>query len=197
MSDDTRNENISLSIQLLQPELLLKSTLIDILRSRCVSGDLISWDKEKLVDLYRRVVLPLAQRIITSSWRKNSQKISTKGKITGPDLKEERSYKIGFNGLTSPRSSIGSSTTKDRLKPPPDCSSQGNKKLKISCGDDTKQPNKTSESSTSDPKKTPATKVALKRPCSQTKECQSSPSKVVCTKAANEEKKVKSKITWP
>ncbi|XP_022202462.2 ashwin [Nilaparvata lugens] len=195
--DDSKNDNVSLSMQLLQPELLLKSTLIEILKSRCVSGDLTSWDNEKLVDLYRRVVLPLPQRIITSGCRKNTLKSSTKCKITGPDSREEkRSYKIGFNGLTSPKPSIGSSATKDRLKPPPDCS---NKKLKVSSGNETKQSDETTDSSKSETKKTPPAKVALKRPSSQAKECQSTPSKVVCTtnSSSPEDKKARSKITWP
>ncbi|KAG8234594.1 hypothetical protein J437_LFUL017097 [Ladona fulva] len=67
---DPKENNSSDVQKLLHPELLSQSELLDILASRCVRQEMLSGlDKNQLVDLFRRIVMPLPQRIYQNKRR--------------------------------------------------------------------------------------------------------------------------------
>ncbi|RUS90347.1 hypothetical protein EGW08_001842 [Elysia chlorotica] len=125
------------------PDLLSKDGLLHVLRQRylsCLHDDLESLEKEALVDLYNRYILPLPQR----TYRPNKagqvmtrcqKMLDRKRKITFPDVVERNSsakkacVEETSSGLINhQRSPLPSG---DRLKPPPSCINFERKRVKL------------------------------------------------------------------
>ncbi|XP_077977918.1 ashwin-like [Glandiceps talaboti] len=121
------------TVDLLHPEILSKETIIKILKSRCVRLDnMYNMDKDALVEVFHRTVLPMPQREfrdnrrgkIMAKLRPKKRKISDVEKFVknmsvsdgGPAAKRRASGGSSHTGLIT---SVNITSTTERLKPPP------------------------------------------------------------------------------
>lgn len=118
--------------RLIQPELLPAEELTEILKSRCVTQNLVGLTKQKLVEVFRKVAMPLPQRHYPDTTRgRLLNKIRLKLEKSKCDRTEEekKTFTICVNGVAGIHN-----TTKigDRLKPPPDIINFERKKIRLS-----------------------------------------------------------------
>lgn len=123
----------------LYPDLIPKQELISILRKRYIKADSLEMlDKDELVELYNKYILPLPQRKYRVNRRgqqmtkkqvlaekKRRLESSEENKDDQPKTKRRTSGNL----LTS--FDIPSSGSGDRLKPPPSCVNFEKKKIKL------------------------------------------------------------------
>ncbi|XP_075228402.1 uncharacterized protein LOC142328474 isoform X2 [Lycorma delicatula] len=112
---------------------------------RCITMETMSgMNKDKLLNLFRRVILPLPQRDCSQSWRgRLNSKLRRKEDITTKNNDKNGSgFTIGFNGtvkmstVSSKNSNIDCNPVTERLKPPPvTCNSSKKIKLNKSSAD--------------------------------------------------------------
>ncbi|XP_060068363.1 ashwin-like [Ylistrum balloti] len=126
----------------LYPELMAKEGLLDILRQRYVSHpDIERLEKEELVELYYKYVIPLPQRKyrMNRRGREMTRKqilLAKKRKITAPDDTEPVKKKQYEDSTVNSRliSSFNDPSKGERLKPPPSCIDFNKKTIKLGSG---------------------------------------------------------------
>ncbi|XP_062620313.1 ashwin-like [Saccostrea cucullata] len=127
----------------LYPELLSEEKLVQILRQRFIRHkDLTQLDKEQLVDLYYKYIIPLPQRTYRNNRRgremtkrqivQAKKRKSSLNEADSPDKKKVKSAGSESRFLTS--FNLPSSGSGERIKPPPSCINFEKKKIKLSSG---------------------------------------------------------------
>ncbi|XP_066994292.1 ashwin [Anabrus simplex] len=119
----------------LQPQLLTKEGLIELLELRCVQlRNIHTMSKDELVEVFHRVGVPLPQRTYKDNRR---GKLLTKLRSKQEKLREKEkpvekssNVTIGFNDASTSRNQDLRSSG-DRLKPPPDAINFERKKIKL------------------------------------------------------------------
>ncbi|KAL4233892.1 hypothetical protein ACF0H5_008565 [Mactra antiquata] len=122
---------------LLYPELMSKNDLISVLKQRYIKTDTLEFqDKDELVELYNKYILPLPQRKYKKNRRgremtKKQILVSKKRRHTTDSTEEQPEIKKKSTGklLTSFDLPSGEG---DRLKPPPSCINTTRKTIKLS-----------------------------------------------------------------
>ncbi|XP_033739652.1 ashwin-like [Pecten maximus] len=124
----------------LYPELLSKDGLLDILRQRYVNHpDIERLEKDDLVELYYKYVIPLPQRKYRMNRRgremtKKQILLAKKRKIMAPDETEPAKKRQHEDSTTNSRfitSFNDPSKAENRLKPPPSCIDFKKKTIKL------------------------------------------------------------------
>eukprot|EP00105_Crassostrea_gigas_P029394 XP_011451329.1 PREDICTED: ashwin [Crassostrea gigas] len=147
----------------LYPELMSQDKLVKILRQRYIRRtDLEQLQKDELVDLYYKYIIPLPQR----TYRKNrrgqemTRRQAAMEKKKGTSFQGEESSDRKRTRNSGPESRFLTSynlpSSGERIKPPPSCIDFGKKKIKLSSGSATSTENKSSTN-------TAVGKVTLKR----------------------------------
>ncbi|XP_046335581.2 ashwin-like [Haliotis rufescens] len=149
-------------IDWLYPELLTKDGLLYILEQRYIKiPDLQSLDKEELLQLYYKYILPLPQRRYRQNRRgrdltKKQVLMAKKRRITAPDMEEPPLKKQNMDGSDSSSSRFLTSFSDpskgggDRLKPPPSCIDTSRKVIKLGSGSKSTTPASPTKSTSQD-----------------------------------------------
>lgn len=147
----------------LYPELLSQDRLVEILRQRYIRRtDLEQLQKDELVDLYYKFIIPLPQRTYRQNRRGQEmtrrQATMENQRVTSSQGEENSDRKRMRNSGPESRflTSYNLPSTGERIKPPPSCIDFGKKKIKLSSGSATSTENKSATN-------TAVGKVALKR----------------------------------
>lgn len=135
----------------LYPELLSQERLVEILRQRYIRRtDLDQLQKDELVDLYNKYIIPLPQRTYRNNRRgqEMTKRQAAMEKNRASSLQEEKSSDKKRKMNSGPESRFLTSynlpSSGERIKPPPSCIDFGKKKIKLSSGSKTSTENKTS-----------------------------------------------------
>ncbi|BET00843.1 Hypothetical protein NTJ_13659 [Nesidiocoris tenuis] len=106
--------------RLLQPDIMTNDELVSVLKRYKLSTNLSSTSRDELIEIYKRIALPLPQRTNGTTWRerllakkRNRKRISLDTKETAGSMNANQSSSTN-NGNTRPVLSA----RRDRLKPP-------------------------------------------------------------------------------
>ncbi|XP_069102861.1 ashwin-like [Argopecten irradians] len=152
----------------LYPELLSKEGLLDILRQRYVSHpDIETLEKDDLVELYYKYVIPLPQRKyrMNRRGREMTRKqilLAKKRKIMAPDETEPTEKKQHVDSSINSRfitSLNDPSKAENRLKPPPSCIDFKRKTIKLGS---TSKPSQAQDNDSNEDKDSPQGKKKIK-----------------------------------
>ncbi|XP_021355339.1 ashwin-like [Mizuhopecten yessoensis] len=152
----------------LYPELLSKDGLLDILKQRYVShSNLESLEKDDLVELYYKYVIPLPQRKYKMNRRgremtRKQIMLAKKRKIVAPDETEPAKKKRHEDNTVNSRfitSFNDPSKAESRLKPPPSCIDLTKKTIKLGSSS---KPSATENNDSKNDTDSPPTKKKIK-----------------------------------
>ncbi|XP_073986686.1 uncharacterized protein [Rhodnius prolixus] len=143
--EEKSESSASRCFKLLQPELMTIEELCEILRACCVKNDLTSYNKSELIELFKRVALPLPQREYSNnSWRERLLSKGQKRKVASTEERDNVKRLCATNGSTKflpnnsnitvqTNKSTSSSRTPNtsRLKPPINIDNYTKKVLKL------------------------------------------------------------------